>query len=164
MARKKPKGSALRAVGGGLIGAGVGAIGGAVLGGAIGGLPGAGLGALAGKAIGGVSGTIAGYRKNEPRRRRVTGSKSNRKQQSGLLQKAAMNVRSVVMHNKKLSEKSKKEQEQKKEVSTKKQSSGKGQDANINFTKEGHWITIRGGKRIFVQDKKGAAPTKAKAK
>jgi hypothetical protein len=47
---------------------------------------------------------------------------------------------------------------------TKKQSSGKGQDANINFTKEGHWITIRGGKRIFVQDKKGAAYTKAKAK
>jgi len=97
-------------------------------------------------------------------RKRVTGSKSDNKQEKSILQKAAANVKSVVMSNKKLSEKSKKEQEQKKEVSTKKQSSGKGQDANINFTKEGHWITIRGGKRIFVQDKKGAAPTKAKAK
>lgn len=97
-------------------------------------------------------------------RRKVIGNKSDKRQEKGILQKAVVNVKSVVMSNKKQSEKSKKEQDQKKEVSTKKQSSGKGQDANINFTKEGHWITIRGGKRIFVQDKKGVASAEAKVK
>ena len=37
------------------------------------------------------------------------------------------------------------------------------QDKVKGGSKEGHWITVR-GRRIFVQDKKGAAPTKAKAK
>jgi hypothetical protein len=46
---------------------------------------------------------------------------------------------------------------------TKKQTTGERKES-IEFQKNGHWITIRGGKRIFVQDKKGAAYTKAKAK
>jgi len=103
-------------------------------------------GGILGAAIAGTAGAAAGIG--------VGASLASRKKGDNLLKRGVRALTSGSPSHQMLSGEARKERNQyKKEGWTKEGKKG-----------EGRWVTIRGGKRIFIQDKKGGAPTKAKAK